>query len=300
MAEELNLFLDRKYGIPNEDIATNSPLGECYPGLSLAALQTGYREYARMLDILGPHKLLCDLGAGYARGSFLACDRGWDNCFSVEIDKERFQHVRQAFETRNFPIDRVINADICEIDYSSFDAFFFYFPLGRKFMESISKLWQLAKQKHISIFVIESHGDMIPFLKNLSFLDECNRWPLSQPRHDPYLYQFNVKPVSPSNMLEEFLASPNSDQAFIYEYEHMLLETKVQWLIPFRKASLQFHQGKFYLEFLPLHRLISLDELLISRKLSPKELKLTENDQKLLLQENQYIEERGNRMVFIN
>lgn len=248
---------DAFFMLPNQNQITELE-PHLYPDIELEALQTSYNDYYQIIMDLKEDHVLCDLGAGYGRGSFLANQLNFENVYSVELSQERIQAAWNSCEKLGISKNYFIQADILEIDLSKFDAFYLYFPKNPMFLKLFKKL--KTYNREFTFYVTESHGDMIPFLSHLSFLTEVGEFACSLPRHEDKIKKYKFSPHWADSLINNLLEKWGDEVYLSYKYQHQILKEEVTWLIDASKCDLHFF-SEFELEVLDFGRRLPLTSL---------------------------------------
>lgn len=161
------------------------------------ALYTSYQDFFTIYkDLLKRTEVssFADLGAGIARSKLLFDHlRAPFHTFSYEFVPERVAVTREAYQGLPHP-EGICETDLKEQALPDHDAYFLYLPVGPTLDHILEGLKRLSLSKERYLYVIESHGDLIPYLKkSLSSLEERETLPLKSTRHDPKLYVFRLK-----------------------------------------------------------------------------------------------------------
>ena len=166
----------------HELIESHVPEGEAYyKGLSKEALYTSYDDLVALFNHTSCQGTWVDLGAGVGLSCLLHALAFPDRkAIGVEISDARARaaiELAEKLELKNF---LMLKGDLltCEVPHG--DTYFLYFPTG-PVLDRI--LFELSKRNFTSLFVIESHGDLIPRLKKESWLVEIDQISLQSKRH---------------------------------------------------------------------------------------------------------------------
>lgn len=295
---EADRFWDAFFLLSPKSVLTNSVDKEnqdLYPNLEPEALLTSYQDYFKILSDLPTGSVLCDLGAGYGRGSFLSYKLGLSKCYSVELSKERIDSSMEAARKLDYPLDLFIHADIKNLDLAHFDHFYLYFPKTPLILDLLKRLWNQSSDRPTYLYVTESHGDMIPFLNELSFLKIQASWKTALPRHYNEVIKYEVLGRSPCHLAEELVTERGEEVYLSHSYHHLILNRPVDWIFSANETDLHF-EGKWKVEFCPFSRKINLDQV--------KRIKISENERKLIDLEGKllksdigyFIEDRSGRV----
>ena len=87
------------------------------------------------------------------------------------------------------------------------------------------------------MYVIESHGDMIPYLRKFSFLKLKDRIHVSTPRHNNYIHKFEflTDPIIRTfeeNSFDWMLFNKGRSLCFKVQLFHKVMKCNVLWLFP--------------------------------------------------------------------
>ena len=85
---------------------------DLYPDIQAEALLTSYQDYYKILTDIPKGESLCDLGAGFGRGSFLAQHLNLPDCYSVELSTSRFKASLRACEKMGYQEKYFINKSV--------------------------------------------------------------------------------------------------------------------------------------------------------------------------------------------
>lgn len=278
---------DAFFMLPSQNLITQAE-PHLYPDIELEALQTSYNDYFQIIQDLSSGSILCDLGAGHGRGSFLAHNLKFNNVYSIELSMERIHSAWQSCEKLGIAKDYFIQADILETDLSRFDAFYLYFPKTPQFLSFFKKL--KAYNREFTFYVTESHGDMIPFLNNLSFLTEVGEFDCSLPRHKDKIKKYKFSPYWKDSFINELLERWGDEFYLTYKYQHQILNEEVDWLIDFSDCDIHFY-SEFELEVLsfgrrlPLHSISWVDLSEFEKKNLAESLKLLKTSKGLVVED---------------
>lgn len=190
----------RKFALSWDEEAArdDADVPDLYVGLSQEAFATPFVDYAQMFHDLDDQSVMADLGAGYARGSFvfqeLARRSSKDvRCISLEVDLPRITKAIELANSLNFETQDFIAFDLLKQNVPLVQAYYIYLPLGPLIFKTLSYL--LRQKRSCLLYVTESHGDVIDFFlslgrwtKHLSTLESCAI------RHRPGIYKFLFSP----------------------------------------------------------------------------------------------------------
>jgi SAM-dependent methyltransferase len=123
--------------------------------LQSEALLTRYQDFYNIFKKVNAGSF-CELGCGYGRGAVVSEFFPDIEYFGIEIDEKRISNIKKKFpklvRTGNYSRLRKL-----------YDHYFVYLPLNEGFRKFAYKLLDSGKQ--ITMIVIESHGDMVPFFE---------------------------------------------------------------------------------------------------------------------------------------
>ena len=225
-SEEVNKKLDQFFGIDPiaiENSFQTEEKDETYRGLFLnpEALFTSYKDYQNILETLQENETLVDIGAGIGRGSLIAPSLN-RKCLSLEVVKERIK----ASNANNQ--EDLIHIDLLKEPLPQANAYFLYQPVGNFLFHILGQLLRFSAQRKIKLFVIESHGDLIPFLSSSGpWLELKEKRPLVSERHDQSLYVFESR-------------DPSMVSKFIHDLLNFFQEIKDKEFYPFQNIPKEF------------------------------------------------------------
>lgn len=165
---------------------------------SSEALYTSYRDYNLVREDLEKRgvRSFADLGAGVSRSLLLFhYAKSPVDCSTYEVVAERVESAKVAFkETFKEDPTKIFIKDLSQSKLPEHDAYFIYLPVGKTLNKIISGLRSLPLEKEILLYVIESHGDLISYLRyRLPELREVDSISLSSKRHNPELKIYSFK-----------------------------------------------------------------------------------------------------------
>jgi len=161
------------------------------------ALYTSYKDLIKIYSDLDFKKgVFVDLGSGNCRASLLfKCINPRIDVISIDWNYEVISKARSAGKIIGIQSSKFIHGDLNEIDIPNADAYFLYQSTD----ELLYRIMEKLKNHHpYKLYAIESHGDLIPKLKNdFSWLKECKVISQSSSqRYDPMIYRFSSRPFS--------------------------------------------------------------------------------------------------------
>jgi hypothetical protein len=180
-------------------------------------------------------EVLVDLGAGYCRGTLLSSVfTNFCKCISYEFVEERARRASEFLKTDNVIIIADLNKEKLREEY----AYYLYFPRGNVLNEIIKKLYALAQRQKVTLYVCESHGDVLEYLDALMLLERQEEFPAALPRHYDNIvaYKF-LGELSREENWRSFLSQwllfhgTRRDVFFIKYYSHKY-QSFVEWLVP--------------------------------------------------------------------
>lgn len=164
------------------------------------ALYTSYQDLLTIRQDLMERGLkdFADLGAGNCRSKIL-----FDYLESpfkstaYEFVPERIEEAINTYQQLDLKdAASFIEADLkdCSLDtLGAHDAFFIYLPVGPTLEKLVERFKELSLDKKLTLYVIESHGDLIDYLQDhLKPLRVLTKLELSSQRHLPELYVFEL------------------------------------------------------------------------------------------------------------
>jgi len=168
--------------------------------ISPEALYTSFSDYHIIYQDFRQRGLntFCDLGGGIGKGKLLfdALSSSQPNpprSYSFELIPERserglFAHQKLKF---SFP-EGFINGDLLVEPLPSCQSYFIYLPVGSALDSILDKLEELCLHSTAILYVIESHGDLISYLRKSLPLSLLKKHSLKGTRHNPYLHIFEI------------------------------------------------------------------------------------------------------------
>jgi hypothetical protein len=219
LAEIKNLSaqeIDRRFGLPScleVSLDEEEAYGDGHTGPE--ALYTDYRDLLIIHNDLKEREItsFADLGAGNCRSKIL-----FDFLHSpfisaaYEFAHERIEGAKKCYRQLNLKDEKnFFNQDLRKSDLSSYESFLLYLPVGETLDHVIEKLKVLSQRRAPLLYVIESHGDLIPYLEDrLPHLDLLKKEKLHGERHDPYLRIYRLKDSYAQIEREKDLQEKNS------------------------------------------------------------------------------------------
>lgn len=210
--------IDQYFGL-SPSLKSQHNIEETYTdGLTSAeALYTSYKD----LDLIRKDaekrnmRSLADLGSGISRMSFLFNETSSSvQCHCYEVVEERVLTAQEAF-LKHFkhPAKGIHNHNLRKDLFPKHDAYFIYLPVGKSLRKIIRELKKITHEE-IILYVIESHGDLLSFLKTmLPELKVLETYSLNGKRHHPELHVFSYK---------RDLQLKKEEEDFIHESESQL------------------------------------------------------------------------------
>lgn len=169
--------------------------------ISSEALYTSYRDFYQIYQDLIERReekkieSFADLGAGISRSKILfdLLEAPFQT-MTYEFVPERVEAAKEAYQKLKLPhVKGIIKYNLKEKALPSHDAYFLYLPVGPTLDHLVEELKNLSLKKSRLLYVIESHGDLLNYLKKcFPDLKELSRYPLHSQRHDPNLYVFEL------------------------------------------------------------------------------------------------------------
>lgn len=262
----LNQKIDQEYNLNQYEI--ESLVQDEYPDLHPDALNTSYSDYYQILESIPNGQTLVDLGAGLGRGSLLSCLLGTNNCYSVEIVRERHLQLRSALAAFDQEY-LALQMDLRCGEIPKAENFYIYFPKGEVFYHILR---ELIKRKS-NLYICEAHGDLIPFMelfsKTFRLVGEI---PLHMPRHHPTINIYKTC----GELFEEgfpswYLKNFDSDIIITVKFNHLVLDREVLMFLPIRYFDLVNYSSRLGLQHRISNRRYILDnEIKIVSKLNLK------------------------------
>lgn len=166
-------------------------------GLTADALYTSFADYYTLLThpLVKAGDTIVDLGAGVGKGTLLARSLNLDlTVLSLEYVRERHEAGLQALKQLKLPHHEMICCDLMTTPVPAADHYFIYLPTGILLTKILAQLKQRAQNHSFLVWVIESHGDLIPTLQNFAPFLRLNpeQIKLDSHRHSPFLSVFTA------------------------------------------------------------------------------------------------------------
>ncbi len=224
-----------------------------YANLDTRALLTSYVDYFKILKQVSLGETLVDLGSGYSRGTFLAKILDLPKCLGLEFQKERVDYSKRNYES--FFHEEAKNIFLCDLKSDQIPIsknYFLYFPKGLVLDRILFEIYRM--KNNAKLFVIESHGDIIPYLKNLKFLDLKKEMKCSLPRHNDKIYMFSFITDRYNFDLKKDLSSwliQNYDKPMCFQIRlhNYLNGDDVIWLVPKNMCFIEEYRERPHLNF---------------------------------------------------
>ncbi|MCF8058886.1 MAG: hypothetical protein K9K67_06305 [Bacteriovoracaceae bacterium] len=161
------------------------------------ALFTGYQDFLSIHDDLIKRNLtsIGDLGAGNCRSKILFDFlKAPFQTFAYEFVPERVTAAINCYQKLSLSdVDTIIQADLKTHELPLLDAYFIYLPVGKTLKKIIQQLKVLSTQKPLTLYVIESHGDLLNYLEDqLCALERVGELPLKGVRHYPNIVIYHL------------------------------------------------------------------------------------------------------------
>jgi SAM-dependent methyltransferase len=196
----LDQQLDKQFGLDiakvEDSISNLNP--QFYQGLSAEALNTSYLDYYQLLQFIPKGSIFVDVGSGYSRGSFIAQ--------KLERDYVGLEYIQERVEVanKNLTHNMVRQCDVIKEELPIGDYYFLYLPHGPVLYQSLKKIQQIARTRQVRLLVIESHGDVVEYLKQQSWLKPIETgMKTSLPRHNRKIYCFACHSSSRQSLFEQ-------------------------------------------------------------------------------------------------
>lgn len=220
-----------------------------YAGLNEVALLTSYLDYYQILQSLPVGGSIVDLGAGYCRGTLLSEYIGLNKCISIEYVPERVKHAQDSLKRISNNNKLIKLRDLSREKIPEAHAYYLYFPKGEVLDQILINLFSQINQYGKDLYVCESHGDLIEYLKIFSNLIVVDEFKSSLPRHWPNIVKFRVNKVNKNISREEnlglwWLFNRAKDYSFVIDFYHNTLEKKIDWIVRFKDVELIVYNGK--------------------------------------------------------
>jgi hypothetical protein len=205
---EANRKIDQLFSLDLEKIEQgllapeNHSDDETYRGQYLPpdALYTSYRDLYTIFKEIHSLKInsFIDVGAGIGRSKLLmdALQAPWKSVV-IEKVKERIQAGEEAAKKAQLSTDGFLNRELRGHPLPFASSFLIYLPTGQTLYSLLDKLKKMATAHMVSLFVIESHGDLIKYIQeSCSWLEYKKELPLHGQRHCPSIFLFQSIPQS--------------------------------------------------------------------------------------------------------
>lgn len=230
------------------------------------ALLTSYLDYYQILKELGPKKILCDLGAGYCRGSLLSeKDPSLAKCISIEVQKNRIEEALKLIEDKSLLLNKNLLDPLFKLPIA--DAYFIYLPTG----EVLNSIFRKIKEQNIEavFYFIESHGDLIEtveFYPEL-FSELVSNLKVSSQRHDLKVYKYQSliwsKKRPSFNELDDLnlwlIYYSNRESKVLIESKVAGTDKKREWIGSLYKARYLNYNGEVALQLENPFRILQLE-----------------------------------------
>lgn len=231
---------------------------QAYIGLDFRALLTSYIDYYSILKRIPCTEILVDLGAGHCRGTLLSVLLQTARCVSYEFVEKRTLNAQKYLSNlvcaKN---DKMIfTENMATSSLLEAYAYYLYFPRGEVLDIILRKLFKIAEQKEILIYVCESHGDLIEYIKGFRILAVESEFKCRLPRHYNNIVCFKLKFIAgyvgdwKDNIPLWLLLFADKDEYVLkVSYFHLLRKKKMQWLVPLKDVEWLIYQGRECLQF---------------------------------------------------
>lgn len=257
----LDQFFYGDLNAAHNSITHSSP--SLYSTLSIEAFSTSYIDYYNLLKLIPSNETLIDLGAGYSRGSFISSFVGNSNCYGIEMSYERVEFTNKRLEHFSFS-NTTVCADLENINIPKAYAYYLYFPRNKAFYNILKQLISKNHPKDFYIFVCESHGDVIPFLRSLDHFKEVFHVDTMMERHFDKIVQFKINRVKRKNCFKtnfinwHFEHMNDTDIVLLVEDRQLLLNRNVKYLIQITDSEISFYNNSYFIEVKSSGKLFSL------------------------------------------
>ncbi len=166
--------------------------------ISSEALYTTYKDFFQIyLDVKKRGiQSFADLGAGNGRSKLLFdLLKAPFQTTTYEFVPERVQATKEAYSALQLPDHKNIKEmNLLEEALPDHDAYFLYLPVGATLDHLVEELKNLSISRDRFLYVIESHGDLLNYLKkSFTTLELLKSIPLNSKRHDPHLHVFQLR-----------------------------------------------------------------------------------------------------------
>ncbi|MBT4790015.1 MAG: hypothetical protein HON90_00465 [Halobacteriovoraceae bacterium] len=226
------------------ELKVNNGEEQAYQHLSSTALMTSYLDYYQILKDIPPDQTLCDLGAGYCRGTFLANYLSLNYCISIEYIGTRVAAVKQALKKFNYPIDEVLARNLDYYAIPSAFAYYLYFPKNKTLDTVIAKIFNQASPY---LYVCESHGEVLEYLGLFKNVTTIAYFECSLPRHSSQIIKYKVEALNENINWEDDFAlwfiqnKHNKAYTICFKYYSHFLAQYLDWIISINELELITH-----------------------------------------------------------
>lgn len=187
------------FGIKDVSVSEDQ-IEEHYNQTPLEALQTSYEDLYAISKHLPQGSTICDLGAGHCTMALLYSNIRPDiKTISIEYFPQRTEKAKKSL--KNFKNALIIHADLRKIELPKADYYFIYLPQTPLLHRILIHL----KKKEAQLIVIESHGDVFDFLKELSWIRSIRSVDLVQVRHHQKAYFYQLYNTQDSSITEKLI-----------------------------------------------------------------------------------------------
>lgn len=165
------------------------------------ALYTSFHDFFTLFKDFQKRGLsgFCDVGGGIGKGKFifdLLSSNPKVEAFSLELLEQRHHEGLQAHKKLGLPFNEGFQCcDLRTTLLPKVDAYFIYLPVGEVLDKVLSQLEEIFQEKEGILYVIESHGDLIPYLQNSIPLKLIAQSSLTSKRHNPDLHVYQIGPL---------------------------------------------------------------------------------------------------------
>lgn len=204
-----------------------------YQGIDSRALSTSYIDYFQILERIPKDQTLIDIGAGYCRGSFLANELDFASCISIEFVEKRAKKALDHLGNNTILVLDLLNSKLPRANH-----YYLYFPKGEVLDHVIRQLIEYANTEEISLFVCESHGDVLEYLDAIGF-ERVEEFETSLPRHYDKIVNYKVlscEDVTWKNNLPLWMIF-NQDKNFVIDYFDKIKNEATEWIIPVKDCE---------------------------------------------------------------
>lgn len=296
------LFFDQKldeffYGdLKSSEAKIQEEQADAYAGLEVAALQTSYLDYFKILSDLKEEEVLTDLGAGYGRGTILSEYLELALCKSVEYVSERSCALKMALSVHGVAEESLaIEADLLRDKVPDTKAYYLYMPKNKTLDRIMQVLCEYAQIDARYLYVTESHGDCLGYLALFPNIKLVKTFATSLPRHHDKIHKFEISSLESEHFISWFFANREHGGVVIEKPQGWTVPLALCEVINYRNQLSLLYKGKRVIE---IHR----DERIIEQysSLSSEFIELALKYEKVLNQSGIIQVEHSGNFLNIN